>query len=269
MFPVFRFRFSNFPVWKLNWLFRRLKIPSAISARSTGHDSSGDVRRKRKVFEHICLLKAKEDLDDEKENIMLDYLYTSQYQMAGIVAVSLGRISDQNPKNYSHAFYMRFQRKDDLKKFYENTFYLGILKDYVMPYCHGLINVDYEAEVEDDILPIFRKGEDFNFGVEFIILIGFIKTAMGKPAEDALASLIELTEGFSSLIVQATQGPNFNPTSKEYDHVVMIRFRSFEAFQIFTSSSEYKDMWKSKFQAITQHILPVYFSVDPVGTELM
>lgn len=26
-------------------------------------------------------------------------------------------------------------------------------------YIQGLINVDYEAEVEDDILPIFRKGE--------------------------------------------------------------------------------------------------------------
>jgi hypothetical protein len=44
----------------------------------------------RKVVEHVCLLKAKKFLSDEDEKDMLDYLYTSQYQMRGIVAVSLG-----------------------------------------------------------------------------------------------------------------------------------------------------------------------------------
>lgn len=46
----------------------------------------------RKVVEHICLLKAKEDLSNEEENDMLDYLYTTQYQMAGILSVSLGEL---------------------------------------------------------------------------------------------------------------------------------------------------------------------------------
>lgn len=49
----------------------------------------------RKIVEHICLLKAKQDLSDEEERDMLDYLYTTQYQMAGILAISLGEsISD-------------------------------------------------------------------------------------------------------------------------------------------------------------------------------
>ncbi|GAV89492.1 hypothetical protein CFOL_v3_32906 [Cephalotus follicularis] len=101
---------------------------------------------------------------------------------------------------------MRFQSKKNLSKFYENPFYLGVLKEHVMPYCHGLINVDYESEVEDDILPIFRKGEEFNYGVEFVLLIAFVESAFGGPVEDALASFKELTEGFLSLIVQSTQG---------------------------------------------------------------
>ena len=44
--------------------------------------------------------------------------------------------------------------------------------------CQGLINLDYESEVEDDILPIFRKGEVgkdisfmFNFLESFYILL--------------------------------------------------------------------------------------------------
>lgn len=44
----------------------------------------------RKVVEHICLLKANKYLSYDQEKDMLDYLYTSQYQMRGIVAVSLG-----------------------------------------------------------------------------------------------------------------------------------------------------------------------------------
>lgn len=46
----------------------------------------------RKIVEHICLLKAKADLSDEEENDMLDYLYTTQYQMAGVLSVSLGEL---------------------------------------------------------------------------------------------------------------------------------------------------------------------------------
>jgi len=47
---------------------------------------------RRKVVEHICLLKAKEELSEEEENDMLDYLYTTQYQMGGIIAISLGKV---------------------------------------------------------------------------------------------------------------------------------------------------------------------------------
>lgn len=44
----------------------------------------------RKVVEHVCLLKAKGDLSEQEESDMLDHLYTTQYQMGGIVAISLG-----------------------------------------------------------------------------------------------------------------------------------------------------------------------------------
>lgn len=50
--------------------------------------------------------------------------------------------------------------------------------------------------------------QDFNFGVELVLLISFIQSAFGGPAEDALESLKRLTAGFPSLIVQSTQGEN-------------------------------------------------------------
>ncbi|XP_061373760.1 uncharacterized protein LOC133316077 [Gastrolobium bilobum] len=240
-------------------------VLSAMDERSSNLGS----QRKRKIVEHVCLLRAKEDLSEEEENDMLDYLYTTQYQMGGVVAISLGRISAPNPEHYTHALYMRFQRKENLEKFYENPFYLKVLKDHVMTYCHGLINVDYESEVEDDMLSIFRKGEEFNHGVEFVLLISFNKVALGNLVEHALASLASMMLGSPSLIVQFTQGLNFSPSSKEYTHGVVIRFRSVEAFKIFIHSKEYQDIWLSKFQPIVQKSLSLHFSVDPVGTEIM
>ncbi|XP_028767502.1 uncharacterized protein LOC114725179 isoform X2 [Neltuma alba] len=240
-------------------------IISAVNEQSPSIGSG----RKRKVVEHICLLKAKQDLSDEEERDMLDYLYTTQYQMGGVVAISLGRISASNPENYTHGLYMRFQRRENLEKFYENPFYLKVLKEHVLTYCHGLMNVDYESEVEDEMLSIFRKGEEFNYGVEFVILISFLDGVPAEKVEDALTSLALLTSGSPSLIVQSTQGSNFTPSSKDYTHGAVIRFRSVEAFEMFTSSKEYKDMWLYKFQPITQKALSLHYSVDPVGTEIM
>ncbi|RDX88440.1 hypothetical protein CR513_29968, partial [Mucuna pruriens] len=213
--------------------------------------------------------REEKDLSEEEENDMLDYLYTTQYQMGGVVAISLGRVSAPNPERYTHALFMRFQRKENLEKFYKNQFYLKVLKDHVMTYCHGLIHVDYEAEVEDEMLSIFRKGEEFNHGVEYVLLISFNEDTLGNLAEHALASLASMMLESPSLIVQFTHGLNFSPSSKEYTHGVVIRFRSVEAFEIFINSKEYKNVWHSKFQPIVNKSLPLHFSVDPVGTEIM
>ncbi|KAL2902445.1 Stress-response A/B barrel domain-containing protein UP3 [Bienertia sinuspersici] len=258
--------FNSYSLKMKIWGKRRKR---GVCLASSSQNSSYSVERKRKVVDHLCLLRAKEDLSDEQEKDMLDYLYTSQYHMAGIVAISLGRSSVQNSEHYSHGVFMRFQRKEDLAKFYENPLYLGVLKDHVTPYCHDLLYVDFEAEVEDDILAIFRKGEDFNYGVESVLLIKFQESAFGGPAEGAMTSLANLAFEFPSLIVQSTQGSNFNPESKEYSHAMVIRFRSVEAQKIFLESSEYKDIWETKLLPISKETLSFDFLVDPVGTELM
>ncbi|KAF9617580.1 hypothetical protein IFM89_037392 [Coptis chinensis] len=254
-----------------NWLPRRNCVKVHFSnGWSSGIDSdSTEVIRKRNVVEHICLLKAKKELSEEEEKDMLDYLYTLQYQMGGIVAISVGCLSGRNPDGYTHALYMRFQRKEDLAKFYKNSFYLGVLEDHVMPYCHELVSVDYESEVEDDILPIFRKGEEFNYGVEFILVISVVEGSLVGCMEDALAALEKLIVEFPSLIVQATQGANLNLNSRKYTHAAVLRFRTSEAFEMFVGSQNYRDMWISKFEPITEKSLAVHFSIEPVGTEIM
>ncbi|KAL9665549.1 hypothetical protein QQ045_020970 [Rhodiola kirilowii] len=202
-------------------------------------DGRGFVK-KINVVEHICLFKAKEGLSEEKEKNMLDYLYTSQYQMRGILSISVGRIVKKNHDAYTHALYVRFQKKEDIVKFYENPFQLKVLEEHVTPYCHGRIILDFESEVEDEIIPIFRKGEEFNYGIEFVLLLAFSESASSGQTEDAMASFASMILEFPSLIVQSTQGRNFNINSTEYTDVVVIRLRSIEAFEIFVGSTEYK-----------------------------
>lgn len=48
----------------------------------------------------------------------------------------LGRVSNQNVEDYNYAVFMRFQTREDIAKFYENPFYLKVLKEHVTPYCH-------------------------------------------------------------------------------------------------------------------------------------
>ncbi|KAL6280314.1 hypothetical protein ACE6H2_017195 [Prunus campanulata] len=77
------------------WLGRKMNRGVTVSAAEE-QSSSLNVQKKRKVVDHICLLKAKEDLSDEEEKDMLDFLYTTQYQMRGILAVSLAALSSTN-----------------------------------------------------------------------------------------------------------------------------------------------------------------------------
>uniref|UniRef100_A0A7N0VJB6 Stress-response A/B barrel domain-containing protein n=1 Tax=Kalanchoe fedtschenkoi TaxID=63787 RepID=A0A7N0VJB6_KALFE len=238
-------RLKNVDVWapRLHSL-RMKKQPRRVTAMCPapeGENPGFRVAKKRKVVEHVCLFQAKEGLSNEEEKNMLDYLYTSQYQMPGIVSISVGRILEQNREAYTHALYVRFQRKEDIVKFYENPFQMKILEEHITPYCHGQISVDFESEVEDDIIPIFRKGEEFNYGAEFVLLLAFSKGVPDEQAEDAMASFAIVVLEFPLLIVQSTQGRNFNVSSSAvFTDVIVIRFRSTETCEIFVGSTEYK-----------------------------
>ncbi|KAG0491576.1 hypothetical protein HPP92_004974 [Vanilla planifolia] len=225
--------------------------------------------KKREIVEHILLLAAKVDISDADEKDMLDFLYTTQYYMRGIVAVSLGRVEGPNVENVTHAVYMRFQRKEDLARFSGSPHIFEVLKQHVLPYCYGMLSVDYVSEVEDDMLSIFRRGEDFNHGVEFILLMSLCEAFLGHAIEDAVLALRNLLEEFDSLIVQGTIGSNFSNGNGDYTHAAVIRFHSYEAFEMFRTSSKYKEMWNSKFQPITKKVLLLHFNVDPMENQLL
>ncbi|CAN6462339.1 unnamed protein product [Victoria cruziana] len=257
-------RFREHRNWRKDCNFRSLYC-DRLKASADAAESA--IAEKRNIVEHIVLLKAKSDLSEDDEKDMLDSLYTSQYHISGILAISLGRIADPNDDGFTHGVYMRFQRKEDLARFYQNSLYRKVLEDHVLSHCHDLTCLDYESQVEDDILPIFRRGEAFEYGVEFLLLISIYDNALDEDVDDAFCAFTTLAEAFSSLIVQSTQGSNFSTNDGEYTHGAVIRFPSSEALEEFRGSSEYANTWLKKFKPITRKSLAVHFLVCPVGTQ--
>ncbi|XP_047081301.1 uncharacterized protein LOC124692045 isoform X3 [Lolium rigidum] len=142
------------------WGARSKVVFPPLCAIGAGNGApSGDNVKKRQIAEHIILLRTNPNISDAEEKDMLDYLYTCQYQMRGILTVSLGRIEDPNSENFTHAVFMRFQQKEDIAKFQSSAYYSKVLDGYVKPVSYGLVSVDFESEVEDDIIPLFRRGE--------------------------------------------------------------------------------------------------------------
>ncbi|XP_057846329.1 uncharacterized protein LOC131056035 [Cryptomeria japonica] len=250
------------------------KMPGTITwaANGQGPEIAENIPKplgKRKVVEHVVLFRTKEGFSDEKEKDMLDFLYTSQYYMKGIIAISLGRILNENVEGCTHALYMRFPSKEVLAQYYRNPFQSRVLNEYIIPYCHGSISLDFEAEVQDDIIPLFRRGEDFEYGVEFFLLISVKEHVSVYSIREALDAFKNLIQDFGSTIIQHTQGSNLSNNNKDYTHGIVIRFPSEEALNIFTSSSLYADVWKQKIFPISGKTLMVYVLIDPVGKTLM
>lgn len=119
------------------------------------------------------------------------------------------------------------------------------------------------------MMSIFRRGENFNYGVECILLISVFEASQRHAIEEAMLALQNLMDESCSLVIQGTCGSNFSSGDSEYTHAAVMRFRTFEAFELFRCSSKYQYMWKSKFQPIVRKCILVHFSVDPVGTELL
>lgn len=76
--------------------------------------------------------------------------------------------------------------------------------------------MDYEAEVEDDIVSLFRRGEDFEYGLEFLLLISVHEGVIG----DVLDAFANLIEDFGSGIIQYTQEKRNSVTVVRIIHMV-------------------------------------------------
>ncbi|KAI5068941.1 hypothetical protein GOP47_0015242 [Adiantum capillus-veneris] len=221
--------------------------------------------RKRKVIEHVVIFQMKMGFTEEQEKDMLDHLYTLQYQLRGIISISLGSTNSRNADGSTHGLFMRFPSREALESYYESPSRWKVANEYIIPYYNGLICVDYEAEVEDDIEPIFRRGEAFEQGIESLTLLQVKADTDPIRIQESFDLVSALAEELGTLVVQHTSGTNISSLNKGYTHGMVMRFPSEDARDSFTQHSSYVEIMESKFMPITLKMSTVEYSVAPVG----
>eukprot|EP00249_Psilotum_nudum_P014681 c24948_g1_i8 orf=196-1134(+) len=270
--PWAAFRWASLALINCQRYLTKSRMENFELAASQGQDpvveAPPTLKPTRRVIEHVTLFQMNEDFSKDQATVMLDYLYTMQYQMRGIIAVSLGYVNN-NAEGCTHASVMRFPSVETLKAYYEHPIRTMITNEYIIPYQHEFICVDYEADVQDDIMSIFRRGEEFERGVENVMFLK-VKEGIGPGiVQQALRSLSDLIQDFGSLVVQHTAGTNFGNLNKDYTHGMITRFPSEEAKTIFTQHPSFLEVMENKVFPMSSKVLSVDFAVEPIGTTVL
>uniref|UniRef100_A0A7I4FDU4 Stress-response A/B barrel domain-containing protein n=1 Tax=Physcomitrium patens TaxID=3218 RepID=A0A7I4FDU4_PHYPA len=176
-----------------------------------------------------------------------------------------GRVVERMPEGVTHAFFQRFPSFEALEQYMDHPARLQVAEKYINPYCKGRIVADFEAEVEDDLEPLFRRGERFQQGIEHVVLIKVREGAILDGTEGMIEAFNALPQQIGpSVIVQLTAGTNLSDRNKGYTHGVLVRVPSEEALTTFSKHPAYVRVFTEKVLPISSGLLSADFLVDPV-----
>eukprot|EP00249_Psilotum_nudum_P014670 c24948_g1_i1 orf=196-990(+) len=134
------FRWASLALINCQRYLTKSRMENFELAASQGQDpvveAPPTLKPTRRVIEHVTLFQMNEDFSKDQATVMLDYLYTMQYQMRGIIAVSLGYVNN-NAEGCTHASVMRFPSVETLKAYYEHPIRTMITNEYIIPYQHS------------------------------------------------------------------------------------------------------------------------------------
>eukprot|EP00249_Psilotum_nudum_P014675 c24948_g1_i2 orf=196-885(+) len=138
--PWAAFRWASLALINCQRYLTKSRMENFELAASQGQDpvveAPPTLKPTRRVIEHVTLFQMNEDFSKDQATVMLDYLYTMQYQMRGIIAVSLGYVNN-NAEGCTHASVMRFPSVETLKAYYEHPIRTMITNEYIIPYQHS------------------------------------------------------------------------------------------------------------------------------------
>ncbi|KAL3691089.1 hypothetical protein R1sor_004740 [Riccia sorocarpa] len=223
-----------------------------------------------KVYDHLVLYKMNVDELQEKE--MLDGLYSLQYSIKDIVCSSLGRLIKKTPEGYTHGFFVRLKSEKALKDYWLNEKRLEVAHQLVIPYFSekpGLCMVDFEAEVENDLEAVFRRGDRFDSGVEHFLIFKFKEGTSPETVEESLNTIKSIRAKLGDKIVQTTSGTNIEAkTISFFSHGVVTRFDSESSYHEFEKLLANDPSWAAVKNVVENHFEGSYV-VEPISTKLM
>jgi hypothetical protein len=200
-----------------------------------------DVKPKtREVVDHAVLFKMKDDLTEDQEREMLEALFTLQYQCKGVLYLSVGSLLEKTVEGYTHGLFARFATKADVDAYMEHPGRWAIAKELIIPYYNGLVMLDVEDEVADDLESVFGREYAQCGGVDHFVLFKVKEGTSQESVEAMLQSFKDLAASLDpSILFQLTSGKNISPVGKGYTHGFIARIQSEEALEAFTKSEGY------------------------------
>lgn len=225
---------------------------------------------KSSVVELLWLLKARPDAEPEDIEVLLDSLWSLQYMVpAGILCASAGPVvscvpydpsssssSDQEAREqqqqqeqtvdssnqpqqqqqkgrwqcgFTHAVHFRLSSRLHLEHLMVHPL-MSSSSDAVASLCTDHAQLVFEGMVTKRLEALFRRGEEFESGVEHVLLLQ--PGANGGLGADAfLDQLAELAESSVAGGIQASHGAVISCVHAAATHVLMTRFASLQQVQ--------------------------------------
>lgn len=223
---------------------------------------------KASVVELLWLLKARSDADPAQVEVLLDSLWSLQYMVpAGILCAAAGPVvscvaynpseeqqqqeqeqqsqasssEQQQPQQqqqqykdsaqcgFTHAVHFRLASRLHLEHLMAHPL-MASSRDQVADMCTDHAQLVFEGMVTKRLEALFRRGEEFESGVEHVLLLQ--PGANGGLGADAfLAQLAELAESSVAGGIQASHGAVISCVHAAATHVLMTRFAVMQQVQ--------------------------------------
>lgn len=161
------------------------------------------------VYESLTLLQSV-SLPGEAA-AMLDDVWSAQYLVPGPIVGCAGPLiafESSSEATYSHAVFFRFGRECTRSTFQQHPIVIDIIGNKAGPLCDSMMTFNFEGAVPNELESIFRRGTDWEVGVECILgLVG----RDDDQTEEEIIEFLSLTQQLASSsafgAVQATFGP--------------------------------------------------------------
>jgi hypothetical protein len=197
----------------------------------------------------LWLLKARPDADPEQIEVLLDALWSLQYMIpAGILCASAGPVvsctayepvvqqqpAQQQGKGqwqcgFTHAVHFRLGSRLNLEHLMAHPL-MASSRDQVQDLCIDHAQLVFEGMVTKRLEALFRRGEEFESGVEHVMLLQPNANG-GAGADTFLTQLAELAESSVAGGIQASHGAVISCVHAAASHVLMTRFAAQQQVQ--------------------------------------
>lgn len=198
------------------------------------------------MVEFLWLLKARPDAAAEQVEALLDSLWSLQYLVpAGILCASAGPVvscvayqqqqqelgqqqqqSAQAPSSwqcgFTHAVHFRLGNRASLEHLLVHPL-MASSRDAVDALCSAASQLVFEGMVAKRLEALFRRGEEYEAGVEHVLLLQ-PGAGGGAGADEFLSNLASLAESSVAGGIQASHGAVISCVHAAATHVLMTRF---------------------------------------------